>query len=120
MSTIIKCGRELIRISPNNSKNLEYSTNKGRSWSTRYDGVSNVGEFRDLCHIGKEILGVTNKGIVCSSSTGKEWSVRYHTNPFIGEFLELCSLGKKILVTTTKAVCSSTNEGRAWIVQERM
>lgn len=54
-------GRELIRI--NTQKNyIEYSTNDGRSWHTRYTGT-HAGNFIDLIDYGSEIIACTSKGI---------------------------------------------------------
>lgn len=76
MSTMINRGKELIRISPKDSKKLEYSTNSGRFWSTRYSGSSATAEFQDLTDNGKEILGITSKGLFYSTSEGRTWSKR--------------------------------------------
>lgn len=75
MSTMIKKGKEFIRISPKDPKRIEYSTNDGRSWSTRYSG-SIPGEFNDLTDNGKEILGLTSKGLFYSTNEGRSWSKR--------------------------------------------
>ena len=54
MPQIITYGAELIRI--NTSKNkIEYSTNKGATWNSRYSG-SSVGTFIDLIEYGNEII----------------------------------------------------------------
>lgn len=71
---IIKDG-EMIRISPKDSKKLEYSTTNGRNWSTRFSG-SSFGEFQDLNENGKEILAVTSKGLYYSTTKGRSWSKR--------------------------------------------
>ena len=52
MAQMILHGRELIRI--NTQKNyIEYSTNDGRSWHTRYTGT-HAGNFIDLLDYGSE------------------------------------------------------------------
>lgn len=71
---IIKDG-EMIRISPKDSKKLEYSTTNGRSWSTRFQGAS-MGAFLDLTDAGKEILAQTEKGLYYSTTKGRSWSKR--------------------------------------------
>lgn len=38
MSQMINRGKELIRISPKDPNKLEYSTNGGRTWATRFAG----------------------------------------------------------------------------------
>ena len=71
---IIKDG-EMIRISPKDSKKLEYSTTNGRSWSTRFPGAS-MGAFLNLTDAGKEILAQTEKGLYYSTTKGRSWSKR--------------------------------------------
>ena len=68
-------GKELIRINPKNSNRLEVSTNEGRTWSSRYTG-SSYGNFTDLTDAGKEILGITSKGLYVSKNDGRTWSKR--------------------------------------------
>ena len=56
---MINYGGELIRISPKDSKKLEYSKNNGLSWNARCGGSGNYGKFIDLMDNGKEILATT-------------------------------------------------------------
>lgn len=72
---MINRGKEMIRISPKQPNKIEYSTNDGRSWSTRYSGTS-CGDFSDLTDNGKEILGTTSKGLYYSRNDGRSWSKR--------------------------------------------
>lgn len=72
---MINRGRELIRISPSNEQKLEYSTNDGRSWNTRYSG-SVCGDFEDLLDNGKEILATTSNGLYYSTNDGRSWNKR--------------------------------------------
>lgn len=72
---MIKRGKELIRISPKDNKKIEYSTTEGRSWNTRYTS-SGAGEFNDLTDNGKEILGMTSKGLYYSTTDGRSWNKR--------------------------------------------
>lgn len=76
MPIMINRGDELIRISPKDSKKIEYSTNQGRSWILRYNGSSNTGSFSDLMDSGKEILGTTDKGLFYSTNEGRSWISR--------------------------------------------
>lgn len=76
MSTLINRGKELLRISPKDAKKIEYSTNDGRSWITRYSGSSSQGDFQDLTDNGKEILGITSKGLYYSTNEGRSWIKR--------------------------------------------
>lgn len=48
---MINRGKEIIRISPKQQNKLEYSTNDGRTWNTRYSG-SSYGDFQDLTDNG--------------------------------------------------------------------
>lgn len=36
MPIMINRGKEMLRISPKDSKKIEYSTNRGRTWIVRY------------------------------------------------------------------------------------
>lgn len=76
MPIMINYGNEMIRISPKDSKKIEYSVNQGRTWNTRYIGSSNVGMFIDLMGAGKEILGTTDKGLFYSNTAGRTWNLR--------------------------------------------
>ena len=58
MPQLISYGRELLRIGPGNK--IEYSTNDGCSWYTRYTG-SSAGEFLSLVDGGKEHLENTSR-----------------------------------------------------------
>lgn len=73
---MINKGKELIRINPKDAKKLEYSTNSGITWITRYSGSSSQGEFQDLTDCGKEILGTTSKGLFYSTNDGITWIKR--------------------------------------------
>lgn len=75
MSQMINKGGELIRINPNNTNKIEYSTTSGRSWHTRYSG-SSYGNFHDLIDTGKEILANTSKGLYYSTAEGRSWHKR--------------------------------------------
>ena len=57
MAQMILKGKELIRINPSNKHKIEYSSNDGRSWTSRYSG-SGCGDFNDLTDNGQEILAV--------------------------------------------------------------
>ena len=72
---MINRGKELIRIKPSNSKDLEVSTNDGRSWVTRSSN-SSYGDFQDLTDNGNEILATTSKGLWVSKNDGRSWSRR--------------------------------------------
>lgn len=76
MPTLINLGKELLRINPKDTKKLEYSTNEGRAWNSRYNGTSTVGNFSDLCDMGKELLGTTDKGLFYSTNSGRAWNLR--------------------------------------------
>jgi hypothetical protein len=75
MGQMINRGKEMIRISPKQANKIEYSTNDGRSWMTRYSG-SSCGDFSDLVDNGKEILGTTSKGLYYSTNDGRSWMKR--------------------------------------------
>lgn len=112
MAQLINYGKELIRI--NTAKNsIEYSTNDGRSWISRYTG-SFAGIFSDLFPFGKELLACTSKGIYYSTNEGRSWIARY-TGSSCGTFIQLNADGHNLLATTSKGLYYSTNEGRSWI-----
>lgn len=111
MALMINYGDEMIRF--NTEKNrLEYSTNGGKTWQSRYTG-SNAGEFIDLLPYGDEILAITSKGIYYSTNEGRTWQSRY-TGSSAGDFYSLQDNGKEILATTSKGLYYSTNSGRTW------
>ena len=74
MPQMISYGGELIRISPKDSKKLEYSKNNGLSWNARCGGSGNYGKFIDLMDNGKEILATTEKGL-CNFIYGKGYDM---------------------------------------------
>ena len=75
MSQMIQLGSELIRINPSNNQKIECSSNDGRTWVTRCQ-ASSYGNFNDLTNNGKEILGMTSKGVYCSLNGGRTWVKR--------------------------------------------
>lgn len=75
MGSMINKGKEIIRISPKQPSKIEYSSNDGRTWSTRCSS-SAYGDFSDLVDNGKEILGTTSKGLYYSTNDGRTWSKR--------------------------------------------
>uniref|UniRef100_UPI00404A5D34 hypothetical protein n=1 Tax=Flavobacterium sp. TaxID=239 RepID=UPI00404A5D34 len=72
---MIKKGKEFIRINPKQANKIEYSTNDGRSWISRYSGTI-PGDFLDLTDNGKEILAQTSKGLFYSKNDGRSWIKR--------------------------------------------
>ena len=98
MAQMILHWRELIRI--NTQKNyIEYSTNDGRSWHTRYTGT-HAGNFIDLLDYGSEIIACTSKGIYFSMNKGikdenklckllvgdcKSYDILLETDPSLGK-----------------------------------
>ena len=58
---MINLGKEMLRISPKDSKKLEYSTTQGRSWILRYPGNNSIGNFQDLMDAGKELFAVISE-----------------------------------------------------------
>ena len=112
MPKMISYGNEMIRI--NSAKNsIEYSTNAGRTWITRYGGSSN-GEYIDLLPYANELIAITSKGIYYSSNQGRSWVARY-TSSSCGTFLSLMDGGKELLAETSKGLYYSTNSGRSWV-----
>lgn len=112
MAKLIQHGRELVRISDKNPSAIEYSTNGGRTWASRYSG-SVAGMFLDLLSFGGEILAVTSKGVYYSTNDGRTWTPRYTANA-AGEFIQLHADGGVLLATTSKGLYYSKNSGRSW------
>lgn len=113
MPTTINYGSEIIRINIE-KKRLEYSTNGGRTWSSRCTS-SIAGDFIDLLAYGNELLAVTSKGVYYSTNGGRTWSSRYMPSVVnMGEFYSLQNNGKELLATTSKGLYYSTNNGRTW------
>jgi hypothetical protein len=75
MSKILDLGKEILRIDPANPQKLQYSTNGGRMWLTRYQNAQ-CGNFTDLLDNGKELLAQTSKGLYYSTSGGRMWIKR--------------------------------------------
>ena len=96
MAQEINLGSELLRICPTDDNKIEYSTNNGRSWHTRYKG-SSAGDFYDLAVFGDEIFAITSKGVYASKNGG-------------------CSqvIGTELIAHTSKGTYVSKNEGRSW------
>lgn len=69
MSLMIKRGRELIRISPKDPNKLEYSTNDGRTWATRFVGQL-VGKTVKIFDKDGEIHISTDKGEFSANNGG--------------------------------------------------
>jgi len=76
MATMINVGEELLRISPKDSRKIEYSKTDGKSWNNRFNGSSSQGEFQDLLDNGKELLATTSKGLFYSKTEGRSWNKR--------------------------------------------
>jgi hypothetical protein len=75
MGQMIQLNNELIRICPNNKQKIEYSRNNGITWIIRYAGAS-CGDFNDIIDDGKEIIGMTSKGVYYSRNQGITWIKR--------------------------------------------
>ncbi|WP_455532249.1 WD40/YVTN/BNR-like repeat-containing protein [Segatella salivae] len=111
MGQIVNFGREMIRI--NSEKNrIEYSTNGGNSWHSRYSG-SNAGKFYSLCIYGNELLACTSKGVYYSNNGGNSWHSRY-SGSNAGEFEEITVQGNELLAQTSKGLYYSKNDGISW------
>lgn len=67
MSQMILKGKEIIRINPSKKTKIEYLTNDGRSVILRYNSNACV-DFNDLTDDGKEIIGMTSKGLYYSTT----------------------------------------------------
>jgi photosystem II stability/assembly factor-like uncharacterized protein len=113
MSQLITYGNELIRINPANNR-IEYSTNRGVSWVSRYSGNS-YGTFRDLVLHNGKIVAITDKGVYYSPNKGVSW-VSKNSSPAAKTFVALQDAGRELLAQTADGhLHYSTNEGASWI-----
>ena len=110
---IVQTSNEIVRINPQKANQIDYSTNGGRTWMSRYSG-SSCGEFIDLVHYNNELIAITTKGIYYSTNSGRTWMSRY-TGTSCGKFLSLMDNGKELLAQTEKGLYYSTNSGRTWM-----
>ena len=110
---MVQTSNEIVRINPQKANQIDYSTNGGRTWMSRYSG-SSCGEFIDLVHYNNELIAITTKGIYYSTNSGRTWMSRY-TGTSCGKFLSLMDNGKELLAQTEKGLYYSTNSGRTWI-----
>ena len=112
MPQLIPYGSEMIRINTANNK-IEYSTNRGASWNTRYFG-SSCGNFRDMIDYGGKLIALTDKGIYYSTNKGASWNCRY-SGSSAKSFVSLMDAGREILANTNDGhLYYSTNEGASW------
>ena len=76
MSQVIKKGDLLIRINPQNPKELENSRDGGRQWSRHSQNwSSNMGNFLELFDAnGNEMSAQTSGGMQFSRDGGRMWS----------------------------------------------
>ena len=110
---MLQVANEIVRINPQKANQIDYSTNGGRTWMSRYSG-SSCGEFIDLVHYNNELIAITTKGIYYSTNSGRTWMSRY-TGTSCGKFLSLMNNGKELLAQTDKGLYYSTNSGRTWM-----
>ena len=110
---MVQVANEIVRINPQKANQIDYSTNGGRTWMSRYSGPS-CGEFIDLVHYNNELIAITTKGIYYSTNSGRTWMSRY-TGTSCGKFLSLMDNGKELLAQTEKGLYYSTNSGRTWM-----
>jgi photosystem II stability/assembly factor-like uncharacterized protein len=112
-SRMLQVANEIVRINPQKANQIDYSTNGGRTWMSRYSG-SSCGEFINLVHYNNELIAITTKGIYYSTNSGRTWMSRY-TGTSCGKFLSLMDNGKELLAQTEKGLYYSTNSGRTWM-----
>lgn len=113
MPQLITNGNELIRINPANN-HIEYSTNRGITWMSRYSG-STCGVFRDLLPYNGKMIALTDKGVYYSSNKGISWMSRY-TGSAAKTFVALQDAGRELLAQTHDGhLYYSTNEGISWM-----
>lgn len=113
MPSLINYGTELIRINFSNNR-IEYSTNRGASWISRYSGSSS-GQFYDLLQYGNEILACTDKGLYYSTNKGASWSCRC-SGSIAKTLVSIQDGGRELLGSSDDGhIYYSTNKGASWI-----
>lgn len=110
---MVQVANEIVRINPQKANQIDYSTNGGCTWISRYTGTSS-GEFIDMVIYNNELIAITSKGVYYSTSSGRTWISRY-SGTSCGKFLSLMNNGKELLAQTDKGLYYSTNSGRTWI-----
>ena len=110
---MVQTSNEIVRINPQKANQIDYSTNGGRTWITRYSGTSS-GEFIDMVIYNGELIAITSKGVYYSTNSGRTWINRY-SGTSCGKFLSLMDNGNELLAQTEKGLYYSTNCGRTWM-----
>ena len=110
---MVQTSNEIVRINPQKANQIDYSTNGGRTWITRYSGTSS-GEFIDMVIYNGELIAITSKGVYYSTNSGRTWINRY-SGTSCGKFLSLMDNGNELLAQTEKGLYYSTNCGHTWI-----
>ena len=110
---MVQTSNEIVRINPQKANQIDYSTNGGRTWISRYTGTS-CGDFIDMVIYNDELIAITSKGVYYSTSSGRTWINRY-SGTSCGKFLSLMNNGKELLAQTEKGLYYSTNSGRTWM-----
>ena len=110
---MVQTSNEIVRINPQKANQIDYSTNGGRTWISRYTGTS-CGDFIDMVIYNDELIAITSKGVYYSTSSGRTWISRY-SGTSCGKFLSLMDNGKELLAQTEKGLYYSTNSGRTWM-----
>ena len=110
---MVQVANEIVRINPQKANQIDYSTNGGRTWISRYTGTSS-GEFIDMVIYNGELIAITSKGVYYSTSSGRTWISRY-SGTSCGKFLSLMNNDKELLAQTDKGLYYSTNSGRTWM-----
>ena len=110
---MVQTSNEIVRINPQKANQIDYSTNGGRTWISRYTGTS-CGDFIDMVIYNDELIAITSKGVYYSTSSGRTWINRY-SGTSCGKFLSLMNNDKELLAQTDKGLYYSTNSGRTWM-----
>ena len=110
---MVQVANEIVRINPQKANQIDYSTNGGRTWISRYTGTS-CGDFIDMVIYNDELIAITSKGVYYSTNSGRTWISRY-SGTSCGKFLSLMNNGKELLAQTDKGLYYSTNSGRTWM-----
>jgi len=110
LSLLVSFNGEMVRYNPSNSR-IEYSSNQGRSWYSRYTG-SSIGQVKSMIAYGNELILCSDRGVFYSSNSGRSWYSRSASHK---DFIDIADAGKELLATTADGhLYYSTNSGRTW------
>jgi len=74
MGQMVKWQNKLVRINPNDSTQLQFTTDNGINWFMMGVGHLNGGKIQDLMDNNDELWATTSNGLFCTKDGGVNWS----------------------------------------------